>query len=129
MPKKQLTPFQLELLQRGKDKARIKRDREVEQRIFKLAKENNKERKRLIKLAIYQKQVLREGNHSPDPIKFDNNSDPDSEAHFETSSKETIENCRKPFYYFEFILGLITGLLISLCISFADTIHDTRHTT
>jgi hypothetical protein len=65
MPKKQLTPFQLELLQRGRDKARIERDREVDARIFKLAKYNDKERTRLIKLAIYQKQVLRERNQSP----------------------------------------------------------------
>ncbi len=83
LPPKQLTPFQLELLQRGRDKVRIERDREVEARVFKLVKDNDKERKRLIKVAIYQKQVLR----SSEPIKFRNIWDSDNESGSETNSQ------------------------------------------
>jgi hypothetical protein len=85
MPKKQLTPFQLELLQRGRDEARIERDREVGHRIFRLAKESERDRKQLIALkqasvaslkkVIYNKQVLRQPPEPYQDIKFGNHSD------------------------------------------------------
>jgi hypothetical protein len=87
MPK--LTPFQHELLQRERDQARIEHNREVEQAIFKVAKESEKNRKKLIALkqasigalkqVIYNKQVLRKRDPTPAPIKFENTSDSDNE--------------------------------------------------
>ena len=134
MPK--LTPFQHELLQRERDQARIEHNREVEQAIFKLAKESERNRKQLIALkqasvatlkqVIYNKQTLRKRDTSPAPIKFDCISDSDNESPSETdsqsseiSSQETTESRFRSCDYFEFILGITTGLLISLCIAFA----------
>jgi hypothetical protein len=141
MPK--LTPFQHELLQRERDQARIEHNREVEQGIFKLAKESEKNRKRLIALkqasvgtlkqVIYNKQVLRKPDPTSVPIKFKNTSDSDNESpsetdsqSSETSSQEATESHVRSFDYFEFILGITTGLLISLCIAFVNAGQHTQ---
>jgi hypothetical protein len=141
MPK--LTPFQHKLLQRERDQARIEHNREVEQAIFKLAKESERNRKQLIALkqasvatlkqVIYNKQTLRKRGTSPAPIKFDCISDSDSESPSETdsqsseiSSQETTESRFRSCDYFEFILGITTGLLISLCVAFANAEKHTQ---
>jgi hypothetical protein len=100
MPK--LTPFQHELVQRERDQARIEHNREVEQAIFKLAKESEKNRKQLIALkqasvatlkqVIYNKQVLKKRDITPDPIKFENISDSDNKSPSETDSHSELRN-------------------------------------
>jgi hypothetical protein len=48
MPKRQkLTPFQHELLARERDQARIEHNREVEQTIFRLAKQSERDRQQI----------------------------------------------------------------------------------
>jgi hypothetical protein len=48
MPKRQkLTPFQHELLARERDQARIEHNREVEQTIFRLAKQSERDRQHI----------------------------------------------------------------------------------
>jgi hypothetical protein len=121
MPRKQLNPFQLELFQRKKAKARIEREQKLRQRIFDLVKESDKERKRLIALAIYCKQVLRQQPNPFDDVKLDNHSNYDIETNSEASFQESEERHSKPVDYLEFILGLIIGFLIGLCIDFADS--------
>ena len=140
MPK--LTPFQYELLQRERDQARIEHNREVEQAIFKLAKESERNRQQLkalkqasvatLKQVIYNKQTLRKRDPSPAPIKYDYISDSDNESPPETdsqssvSSQETTKSRFTSCDYFEFILGITTGLLISLCIAFANAGQHTQ---
>ena len=71
MPKRQkLTPFQHELLARERDQARIEHNREVEQTIFRLAKQSERDRQQIkalqqasvaaLQQAINNKQVLRQ---------------------------------------------------------------------
>jgi hypothetical protein len=57
MPKKELTEFQLDLLQRKRDKARIKQERNLRRRIFTLAEESNIERKLRIAVANANKLI------------------------------------------------------------------------
>jgi hypothetical protein len=138
-----LTPFQHELLQRERDQARIEHNREVEQAIFKLAKESERNRKQLIALkqasvatlkqVIYNKQTIRKRDPSPAPVKFDYISDSDNESpsetdsqSSETSSQDTIKGRFRSCDYFEIILGITTGLLISLCIAFANAGQHTQ---
>ncbi len=57
MPRKKIThPFQLELLQRQKDKARIERELKLRQRIYTFAELSEKERKRRFAFLIAEKQ-------------------------------------------------------------------------
>ena len=122
MPKKELTDFQIELLQKRRDKARNKQEQDLRKRVFTLAVESDRERKLRIAVAKANK-AFREQGPPPDS---DNKSDSETDSQSsETSSQETTINHRKPFDIFEFILGIITGLLISLCIAFANA---TRHT-
>ena len=139
----EFTPFQYELFQRERDQARIEHNREVEQAIFKLAKESERNRQQLkalkqasvatLKQVIYNKQTLRKRDPSPAPIKFDYISDSDNESLSETdsqsseiSSQETPKSRFASCDYFEFLLGITTGLLISLCIAFANAGQHTQ---
>jgi hypothetical protein len=58
MPKTELTAFQLDLLQRKRDKARIKQEQNLRRRIFTLAEESNKERKLCIAVANANKLIV-----------------------------------------------------------------------
>jgi hypothetical protein len=116
MPKK-LTSFQHELLQRERDQARIEHNREVEQSIFRLAKESERNKKQLIALkqasvatlkqVIYNKQVLRRQLEPYSDLKLDYQSDDEIE-----SDSKTEENVVQPFGYLELILELIIGFAI-----------------
>jgi hypothetical protein len=122
MPKRQLTPFQHELLQRGRNKARIEHNREVEQTIFRLAKESERNRKQLIALkqvsvatlkqVIYNKQVLRQQPKPYSDLKLDYQSDDEVESDSETNSQHSEENVLQPFGYLELILGLLIGFAV-----------------
>jgi hypothetical protein len=82
MPKRQkLTPFQHELLARKRDQARIEHNREVEQTIFRLAKQSERDRQQIkalqqasvaaLQQAIHNKQVLRQLPEPYSPLKSD----------------------------------------------------------
>jgi hypothetical protein len=60
MPKKELTDFQLDLLQKKRDKARIKQEQNLRRHIFTLAEESNKERKFRIAVANENKLIASE---------------------------------------------------------------------
>ncbi len=51
MPKKELTDFQLELLQKKRNKDRVKQEQDLRKRIFALGVESNKERQLRISVA------------------------------------------------------------------------------
>jgi hypothetical protein len=139
MPKGQkLTPFQHELLARERDQARIAHNREVEQSIFRLAKESEKNRKQLsifrlakeseknrkqlialkqasvatLKQVIYNKQALRRQPEIYSDLKLDHPSDDEGESNSDTSSQHSEENVLQPFGYQELILGLFIGFAI-----------------
>ncbi len=60
MPRKIIThPFQLELLQRQKDKARIERELKLRQRIYTFAELSEKERKRRFCISHRRKAIRR----------------------------------------------------------------------
>jgi hypothetical protein len=80
MPRKITHPFQLELLHRQKDKARIERERELRQRIFTLAARSDKERKRRIantSLVIAQRRLAAQQSESSDDSELDSDSNLD----------------------------------------------------
>ncbi len=60
MPKKELTDFELDLLQKKKDKARVKQEQDLRKRIFDLGEESNKERKLRISVANANKVIAAE---------------------------------------------------------------------
>jgi hypothetical protein len=123
MPKRQkLTPFQHELLARERDQARIEHNQEVEQTIFRLAKQNERDRQQIealqqaivatLKQVIYNKQVLRQQPEPYSDLKSDYQSDDEVESVSETSSQHAEENILQPFGYPELILGLSIGFAI-----------------
>jgi hypothetical protein len=123
MPIRQkLTPFQHELLARERDQARIEHNREVEQTIFRLAKQSERDRQQIkalqqtsvatLKQAIYNKQVLRQQPEPYSNLKSDYQSDDEVESVSETSSQHSEENTLQPFGYQELILGLFIGFAI-----------------
>ncbi len=59
MPRKITRPFQLELLQRQKDKARIERELKLRQRIYTFAELSGKERKRRFRIYHRRKAIRR----------------------------------------------------------------------
>jgi len=70
MPRKQLNSYQLEL-RSPENKARVKKITETNQRIFRLAEQSDRERRRLCRLALEQKLARRaHENTSQEPIKF-----------------------------------------------------------
>ena len=125
MPKRQkLTPFQHELLARERDQARIEHNREVEQTIFRLAKQSERDRQQIkalqrasvaaLQQAINNKQVLRQLPEPYSPLKSDNQSDDEVESVSETNSQHSEEYVLQPFGYQELVLGISIGFAIGL---------------
>jgi hypothetical protein len=123
MPKRQkLTPFQHELLARERDQARIEHNREVEQTIFRLAKQSERDRQQIkalhlasmaaLQQAIHNKQVLRQLPEPYSSLKSDSQSDDEVESVSETSSQHSEESVVQPFGYQELILGISIGFTI-----------------
>ena len=70
MPRKQLNSYQREL-RSPENKTRVKRITETNQRIFRLAEQSDRERRRVCRLALEQKLARRSHeNISQEPIKF-----------------------------------------------------------
>ena len=125
MPKRQnLTPFQHELLARERDQARIEHNREVEQTIFRLAKQSERDRQQIkalqrasvaaLQQAINNKQVLRQLPEPHFPPKSDSQSDDEGESVSETNSQHSEEYVSQPFGYQELVLGISIGFAIGL---------------
>ena len=125
MPKRQkLTPFQHELLARERDQARIEHNREVEQTIFRLAKQSERDRQQIkalqrasvaaLQQAINNKQVLRQLPEPNSPLKSDSQSDDEVESVSETNSQHSEEHVLQPFGYQELVLGISIGFAIDL---------------
>jgi hypothetical protein len=125
MPKRQkLTPFQHELLARERDQARIEHNREVEQTIFRLAKQSERDRQQIkalqrasvaaLQQAINNKQVLRQLPEPNSPLKSDSQSDDEAESVSETNSQHSEEYVLQPFGYQELVLGISIGFAIGL---------------
>ena len=123
MPKRQkLTPFQHELLARERDQARIEHNREVEQTIFRLAKQSERDRQQIkalqqasvaaLQQAINNKQVLRQLPEPYSPLQSDSQSDDEVESVSETNSQHSEENVLQPFGYQELVLGISIGFAI-----------------
>ncbi len=123
MPKRQkLTPFQHELLARERDQARIEHNREVEQTIFRLAKQSERDRQQIkalqqasvtaLQQAMNNKQVLRQLTEPYSPLISDSQSDDEVESVSETNSQHSEENVLQPFGYQELVLGISIGFAI-----------------
>ncbi len=115
MPRKVTHPFQLELLRKQKDKARIERELKLRQRIYTFAELSEKERKRRFAFLIAEKQFAAQRSESSDDSELDSDSNLDVETYNETSFPNLQENSSKPFDSRELILGLIIGIFIGLC--------------
>ncbi len=120
MPRKITHAFQLELLRRQKDKARIERELKLRQRIYTFAELIEKERKRRFAFIIAEQQFAAQRSESSDDSELDSESSLDVETTNETSSPNPKENFSKPFDFRELILGLIIGTFISLCLGLAS---------
>ncbi len=126
MPKRQkLIPFQHELLARERDQARIEHNREVEQTIFRLAKQSERDRQQIkalqrasvaaLQQAINNKQVLSQLPEPYSPLKSDSSqSDDEVESVSETNSQHSEEYVVQPFGYQELVLGISIGFAIGL---------------
>ena len=125
MPKRpKLTPFQHELLARERDQARIEHNREVEQTIFRLAKQSERDRQQIkalqqasvaaLQQAINNKQVLRQLPEPYSPLQSDSQSDDEVESVSETNSQHAEEYVLQPFGYQELVLGISIGFAIGL---------------
>ncbi len=116
MPRKITHPFQLELLQRQKVKARIERELKLRQHIYTFAELSKKERKRRFAFLIAEKQFAAQRSESSDDSELDTDSSLNVETINETSFPNLKENFSKPFDFRELILGLLIGILIGLCL-------------
>ncbi len=114
MPRKITHPFQLELLQKQKDKARIERELKLRQRIYTFAELSEKERNRRFAFLIAEKRFAAQRSESSDDSELDSDSNLDVETNNETSLPNLKENSSKPFDTREFILGHIIGIFIGL---------------
>ncbi len=121
--RQKLTPFQHELLARERDQARIEHNRGVEQTIFRLAKQSERDRQQIkalqqasvaaLQQAIHNKQVLRQLTEPYSALhQSDSQSDDEVESFSETSSQHSEESILQPFGYQELILGISIGFAI-----------------
>ena len=100
MPRKQLNSYQREL-RSPENKARVKKITETNQRIFRLAEQSDRERRRLCRLALEQKLARRlQANTLQEPIKFSE---------------------RRISYLEGLFLGIFIGVWISLFLEFTIT--------
>jgi hypothetical protein len=100
MPRKQLNDYQIEL-RSPENKARVKKITETNQRIFRLAEQSDRGRKRLCRLALEQKLARRSQ---------------------ENTSQEVVKFPERRISYLEgLFFGIFIGVLISLLLDFTIT--------
>jgi hypothetical protein len=109
MPK-ELTDFQLDLLQKKRDKDRIKQERNLRRRIFTLAEESNKERKLRIAVAnenkviaaeIAKKRVIvSEDESDDDELDSDSSNDVETVSHHDSDTEANARQTTGTIYSF-----------------------------
>jgi hypothetical protein len=138
MPKKELNDFQLDLLQKKRDKARVKQEQDLRKRIFALGEESNKERKLRIAVANANKVIAAEiarkrgivSEDESDDDELDSNSsnevetvsshdsDTNTDPHTSpTNERDKLQSLirERDFSHAVFLVfGLVIGLLIGL---------------
>jgi hypothetical protein len=138
MLKKELTDFQLDLLQKKRNKARVKQEQDLRKRIFALGVESNKERQRRISVANANKVIAAEiarkrgilSEDESDDDELDSNSsnevetvssndsdantDPHTSPTNERDQLESLIRQRDISHALYFVFGLVIGLLIDL---------------
>jgi hypothetical protein len=138
VPKKELTDFQLELLQKKRNKARVKQEEDLRKRIFALDVESNKQCKLRISVANANKVIAAEiarkrsivSEDESDDDELDSNSsnevetvsshdsDTNTEPHISpTNERDKLQSLirERDFSHAVFLVfGLIIGLLIGL---------------
>jgi hypothetical protein len=83
MPKKELTDFQLELLQKKRNKERVKQEQDLRKRIFALGVESNKERQLRISVANANKVIAAEIARKRGIVSEDESDDEDLDSQFQ----------------------------------------------
>ena len=130
MPRKITHSFQLELLQRQKDKARIERELKLRQRIFNFAKLSDKERKRRFAFLIAEKRLDAErlyASQLSESGELDSDSNVDVETDTENSSPNQPENITKSLDSRKLNLGIIIGIFIGLCFGLVFSSQEHFH--
>ena len=113
MPRKIKHSFQLGLLHRQNDKARIERELKLRQRIYNFAELSDKERKRRFAFLIAEKRLAAERQYTlqlSESGELDSDSNLDVETDKENSFPNPQENVTKPFDSRELNLGIIIGI-------------------
>ena len=130
MPRKITHSFQLELLQRQKDKARIERELKLRQRIFNFAQLSDKERKRRFAFLIAEKRLAAERLYASQLFEsgeLDSDSNLDVETDEENSPPNPPENVTKPLDFRKLNLGIIIGIFIGLCFGLVFSSQEHFH--
>jgi hypothetical protein len=130
MPRKIIQSFQLELLQRQKDKARIERELKLRQRIFNFAKLSDKERKPRFAFLIAEKRLAAErlyASQLSESGELDSDSNLDVETDTENSSPNPPENRTKPLDSRNLNIGIIIGIFIGLCFGLVFSSQEHFH--
>jgi hypothetical protein len=130
MPRKIKHSFQLELLHRQNDKARIERELKLRQRIYKFAELSDKERKRRFAFLIVEKRLAAERQYAAqlsESDELDSDSNLDDETDNEKSFPNPQENITKPFDSRELNLGIIIGILVGLCFGLVFSSQEHFH--
>jgi hypothetical protein len=91
MPKKELTDFQLELLQKKRNKERVKQEQDLRKRIFALGVESNKERQLRISVANANKVIAAEIARKGGTVSEDESGDEDLDSN-SSNDVETVSS-------------------------------------
>ncbi len=91
MPKKELTDFQLELLQKKRNKERAKQEQDLRKRIFALGVESNKERQLRISVAKANQVIAAEIARNRDIASEDESDDEDLDSN-SSNDVETVSS-------------------------------------
>jgi hypothetical protein len=91
MPKKELTDFQLELLQKKRNKDRVKQEQDLRKRIFALGVESNKERQLRISVAKANQVIAAEIARNRGIVSEDESDDEDLDSN-SSNDVETVSS-------------------------------------
>jgi hypothetical protein len=80
MPKKELTDFQLELLQKKRNKDQVKQEQDLRQRVFALGVESNKERQLRIAVAKANRVIAADIDRIRGVVSTDDSDDEDLDS-------------------------------------------------
>jgi hypothetical protein len=92
MPKKELTDFQLELLQKKRNKDRVKQEQDLRKRVFALGVESNKERQLRIAVAKANRVIAADIDRIRGIVSTDESDDEDLDSN-SSNDVETVSSC------------------------------------